>query len=351
MQRFYPPLTDPIHWTTDRDAPTPADFGNPEAEYTRLMEKAAWVDFSHLGKVALSGRECVEFFGGLTTNQVRHVSATRSIYSAMLTPQGRFLWDFTLLATGTPAGEEGLLLITEPDRVPALMQQIAFYRLRAKVQITDARQAFHLLGFVGPEAGQVVGDLFPEVPLAEAGLGATFAPRAGLHLWRDPRHAAFGWRLLIPAEQWITISEWVLTQLPPAGFAAWEGYRIQHGLPRGGNEWTPDATLPLEAGLLEMNGVDFGKGCYVGQETTARTHHRGTLKRRLYQVVGAPGCSWAAGTVVYRADGRESGVITSHCVHTGTALALLRITDMEEPQPTLTVQGERVAVRTPPWAG
>ncbi|MEO5348763.1 MAG: hypothetical protein H7836_03860 [Magnetococcus sp. YQC-3] len=349
MERFSAPLLAQIHWTTDRGEPTPADFGDPTGEYTCLMEKAAWVDFSHQGKVALTGRECVDFFAGLTTNQVRHVSTARSLYSALLTPQGRYLWDFTLLADGGAEEQPGLLLISEPDRIAELVQQIAFYRLRAKIQITDRSRDFILLGLVGPEADLAIQQIFPDLPLTESTAGATFAPATGARLWRDPRHGAFGWRLLIPVAQWITMREQLLAARPLAGFTAWESCRIQHALPRGGNELIPNETLPLEAGLWEMNGVDFAKGCYLGQETTARTHHRATLKKSLFQVVGAPGSTWAPGTDVVRADGKESGKITSHCPRTGTALALLRSEDVVQHQP-LSVQGAPVTINKPSWA-
>ena len=350
MTRFYPPSAHPSHWTTDRGITTPADFGDPLAEYHTLMAKVAWVDFSHPGVVALSGPDHLDFLGGLITNQVRHVSATRSIHASLLTPQGRYLWDFTLVEEKTGTEPARVLLVTEPDRVPELIQQMAFYRLRAKVQISDEGAAFHLLGLVGPETDQAIGSLFPGLGPLDAALGTTVSPETGLRLWRDPRHEKFGWRLLLPATQWRTMSERMATRLPPAGWTAWEAYRLHHALPRGGNEMIPQETLPLEAGLWEMNGVDFGKGCYVGQETTARTHHRATLKKRLFQVAGPPGVNWPPGTTVHRPDGQEIGVVTSHCPLTGTALALLRLAEVAHTEGSLRIQGQPVTATKPSWA-
>ncbi|MBF0461398.1 MAG: folate-binding protein YgfZ [Magnetococcales bacterium] len=327
--------------------PPPPDCGNHDAEFHTLLEGAAWVDFGQPGLVTLSGPDHLEFFGGLTTNQVRHVSTTRTLYSALLTPQGRYLYDFTMAKTAT--APDRLLLVTESDDVSALIRQITFYRLRAPVQINNDQTRCHLLGLIGPAAGLAIGRLFPGLAWADAALGATFTPEPDLHLWRDPRHAGFGWRLLIPEAQWSSMSTRLTVALPPAGWTAWEACRIHHALPRGGQELIPQETLPLEAGLLEMNGVDFGKGCYVGQETTARTQHRGTIKKRLFQITGLPGAG-ALGATVQRPDGKEVGSITSHCPQTGAALAMLRLSDVEDAPESLQVQGKPVTVHKPSWA-
>ncbi|MBF0584986.1 MAG: folate-binding protein YgfZ [Magnetococcales bacterium] len=353
MQRFYSPSFLPqattIHPTTDRGEPTVAHFGDETTEYQTLLEQAAWVDFSHMGKLALTGQDRIELLGGLTTNQMRHLTPDRTLYAALLTPQGRFLWDFTV--HHHDGGEEQTVLLTEPDRLPELLQQISFYKLRAKVRIRDARAEFALLGLVGPRADRVVSQLFPQLAVDAAPPGATFRPEPELALWRDPRHGSFGWRLLIPSAQWLTMRERLSVQLPPAGWSAWEAYRLHHALPRGGSEFIPNETLPLEAGLLEMNGVDFGKGCYVGQETTARTHHRGTLKKRLFQVRCVPGAAWEPGHIIHKADGKEVGLITSTAPAADVALALLRTAEWENrEQEPLFVQGLAVTVCKPSWA-
>ncbi|MBF0162394.1 MAG: folate-binding protein YgfZ [Magnetococcales bacterium] len=350
---FLPP-TAHLRGMTGRDAGAVADFGAPEQEFHTLMEGAAWVDFSHLGMLALSGPERLDFLSGLITHQVRHLSADRSLYAALLTPQGRYLWDFTLLEA--PASEE-IVLINEAGALPELRQQLAFYILRSKVQVREIPSAWGVMAIVGAQAGQAVRQLFPHLDLTATDPGRTWTPEPGVRLWQDPRHEKFGWRLLLPAEQWITMGARLSEHLPLAGQTAWEAYRIRHGLPRGGNEWVAHETLPLEAGLWEMNGVDFNKGCYVGQETTARTYHRATLKKRLFLVEARPPhgatrmAPWGQGTPVQRADGKEAGVISSRCPFSGRGLALLRLADVAEMSShPLFVQGEPLAVRKPDWA-
>ena len=344
MTAFSAPLANQIQWTTDRELSTPAHFGDPNAEQNNLTNHAAWVDFSHAGAVLLSGEERITFLGGLVTNQVRHVSTTRSVYSAMLTPQGRFLWDFTMIDY-----LDQLLLLTEPDRVAELVQHISMYQLRAKVNITVASEQFALLGIIGPTAQQTLQKLFPSLNLDSTELGATFSPEKEVRLWLDPRQPGFGWRLLLPSQQLTSMRERLTTELPAAGFTAWQAYRIEQCLPRAGNELIPGKSLPLEAGLLELNGVDFGKGCYVGQETTARTHHRGTLKKRLYQVHYTVGTTVAKDTPVLRDGGKEVGTITSSSTETGTGLAMLNLQGNTQNQP-LTAAGVAITVCKPIWA-
>ena len=344
MNRFSSSFSSKINWTIDQDGTTPADFGDSQAEYRTLSENAAWIDFSHYGCVALSGPERLTFLGGLITNQVRHVSASRSLYSAMLTPQGRFLRDFTMVEY-----QDQLLLITEPGKISEWLPQISMYLLRSKVQITDPSTAFGLLGVAGPHAEQAIRQLFPDLQIDTAESGATWSPELGKRLWRDPRHPDFGWRLLVPAEQLPAMRERLWAVLPAAGLHAWETYRMGHALPRGGNELIAGETLPLEVGLLELNGVDFGKGCYVGQETTARTHHRGTIKKRLFQITFVAGAPISPGMPIVLPEGKEAGVVTSSAAQAGIGLAHLRLSDVNSNAP-LTVQGVVLLAQKPAWA-
>lgn len=355
MSLFLSSLSDPITWTSDRGCQTPADFGNPQKEYQIVTEKSAWVDSSHYGVVEISGPDRIAFFGGLITNQIKNVSPSRSVYSAMLTPQGRFLWDFTLVHT-----QDTLLLVTEPDRVQALVQRISMYILRAKVKVVDVSHAFSLFFIAGPEAKHSVATLFPDLNSQEtfltADLGVTFFLEAGsnegldgIHLWQDPRHIDFGWRLLVPTQKGEAFRTLLMSKLPIAGLSAWDSYRIIRGLPRGGSELLVEQSLPLESGLLELNGVDFGKGCYIGQETTARTHHRGTLKKRVFQVTFHSKEAAPPGTPVLVSGKVEAGIITSSSQNVLAGLALLRLSDVENQQP-LSVLGEVIQIFKPSWA-
>ncbi|MBF0295771.1 MAG: folate-binding protein YgfZ [Magnetococcales bacterium] len=295
--------------------------------------------------VSLAGADHRVFLGGLVTNQVNDVTAGRCVYAAHLTPQGRFLWDFTMLQEG-----DRLLLIAEPGTARPLMDRLNFYRLRAKVTIAH-ETSLALLGVAGPDAGATLSRLFPGLPLAEAPPGAVFAPEEGILVWADPRHAAFGWRMLMPVAALPAWRERLSGLTPPVDQAAWEDYRIRHALPLGGRELIPEEGFPLEGGLLEMHGVSFTKGCYVGQETTARTHHRGTLKKRVFSLMLSAGEVVAPGSPILLPDGKPAGVLTSVTAGTGerAGLGLLYMDDVERGKP-LTVGGARVTARKPDWA-
>jgi folate-binding protein YgfZ len=347
-------------WTDDRGLPTPACFDLPDREYMALTHEAGLVDFTHGGVIALSGPENVSFLASLLTNQMKHVTSSRAIYAALLTPQGRFSWDFTVLER-----KNRIMLVTEPDRIPALMQRLQMYVLRTKVELDNASARFGTIGIVGPKSEEVILRALPDFKKVPGELGAVRSyerpVRSGsdkdvkekLWLWRDPRHAAFGWRLLVNAAQlpsvWDRLTDAGATL---TGLAAWEHYRIAHGLPRGGSEFIPDVSLPLESGLLEMHGVDFSKGCYIGQETTTRTHRRDTLKRRLYVVeLSGDESTVMAGAPICLPGGKEVGVLTSmsrlqsQCL----GLALLKTEEIRHEE-RLICGATSVTRRAPEWA-
>ncbi|WP_208347215.1 YgfZ/GcvT domain-containing protein [Pseudaestuariivita rosea] len=182
----------------------------------------------------ITGADRFDFLQGLVTNDIRPDSGLT--YAALLTPQGKYLADFFLLPM-----DDYILLDVHADLAPSLLQRLTMYKLRADVQITDA--ALKL------ERGI-------DNPPADA--------------YADPRHPALGWRRYTDAPG----SE------PSVN---WDAIRVEHCIPETGIELTPD-TYILEAGFERLNGVDFKKGCFVGQEIVARMHHKTTLQKGLRKV-------------------------------------------------------------------
>ncbi len=183
----------------------------------------------------ISGRDRQSFLQGLVTNDVERLSEG-PIYAALLSAQGKYLFDFFLAADG-----EAILLDVAAARAPALAQRLSMYRLRADVQIeADDRPVWRGIG---------------DAP------AAAFA---------DPRHEAMGWRLYGVAS---------VEDLPDDYF---EVLRVEHTIPEP--ELVENETYILEAGFERLNGVDFRKGCYVGQEITARMKHKTELKKGLRRV-------------------------------------------------------------------
>ncbi len=340
-------LPETTTWNSADGVDVAAHFFTPEQELEILRSDAAVLDFSHRGLVAVSGEEREQFIQGLTTNQIKDLKADQCIYSAILSPQGRFLWDFTIVQNG-----ETMLLDIEPGQGGALVQKFMFYLMRTKATIKEVSAAYGLMALVGPKAAEYLGTIFPDLDLTDAALGKTFALSGEKLLWRDPRNEHFGWRLLVTADEYADTWEKITKKFTPAGESAWEMFRIMQGLPKGGVDIIPNKSLPLEAGFHDLNGVSFSKGCFVGQETTARTHHRGTLKKRLFQVILEGDGPVTAETPVLTPSDKEAGHITSAISHDGNChgLATLRLSDVAAGK-QLTAAGRKLTAHKPHWAG
>jgi hypothetical protein len=223
--------------------------------------------------VEVSGKDALAFLQGLVTNDVLPLGRGEGIvWTALLTPQGKYLADFFVAATG------GRLLLDLPAAVAEdVAKRLAMYRLRADV------------GFAASDLS------------VARGVGAP--PPGALP---DPRHPGLGWRLYG-------------TGLPPEAAPDWDALRVAHGVPETGIELIPGESYILEMGFDRLNGVDFRKGCYVGQEVTARMRHKTELRKGLVRVAvegEAP-----QGTPV-TVGGREVGVL--HTRSGDRALAFLR---------------------------
>ncbi len=229
--------------------------------------------------IEVSGEDRVSFLQGLVSNDVAEAAPGRAVWAALLTPQGKWLADFFILADGVR-----LLLDCEAGQAATLAQRLTRFRLRAEVAVQP-------------------------VPLqVYAGWGGA-APEAGIAA-PDPRIPDAGWRVLSDVP------------LPADGTAEdWDRHRLALGLPDGSRDMEAERTTLLEAGFDELHGVSWTKGCYMGQELTARTKYRGLLKRRLVPV-RIDGPVPTPGTPVLRA-GVEVGAMRSAVA--GLGLALLRL--------------------------
>ena len=218
----------------------------------------------------LTGGDARHFLQGLITNDLSGIDHGL-VYTAMLTPQGKYIADFFLLAEG-----DAILLDVTEDIGPALVQRLSMYKLRADVQIDEAALA------------------------VRRGTGP--APEGALP---DPRHPALGWRLY-GAEAGDDGTDW-------------DAIRVTHCIPETGIELTPD-TFILEAGFERLHGVDFRKGCYVGQEVTARMKHKTALRKGLVRV-GVTGAA-PVGTEITAGE-KPAGVLYTQSG--GFGIAYLRL--------------------------
>lgn len=227
---------------------------------------------THLDRtiIRITGEEREHFLQGLVSNNVNGLDGLR--YAALLTPQGKYIADFFLAPD-----DEAILLDVNSALAPDLLKRLKMYKLRAKVELR-LTEKYAIRGIGDKPAGA----------------------------WDDPRHPALGWRLYSDT---------------PGGAPGvdWDAIRVDHCIPETGIELTPEAYI-LEAGFERLHGVDFRKGCYVGQEVTARMKHKTDL-RKGFVTVALDGPA-EAGTTITTDDGKEAGTLTT--VSGARAIAYLR---------------------------
>ena len=288
----------------------------PEAKFVHLEER---------GILAVAGPDRCTFLQGLVSNDVDKVATDRAVYAAFLTPQGKYLHDFIMVEHD---GE--IWLDAEAARLLDLKRRLSLYRLRAKVELLDR-----------PDLAVAV--VFGEGAAAACGLpaepGAAIACEAGIAVV-DPRLAELGCRLIVERGQLPLYGD----QFAAADFADYDRHRLVLGVPDGSRDLVPDKSILLEAGFDELHGVDWQKGCYMGQELTARTKYRGLIKRRLFPVtiqgVAAPG-------TIVTLDGKEAGELRSSC--DGHGLALLRLEAIGDGRELAAGGAAIVPQRRPSW--
>ena len=293
------------------------------------MTEAHYLLLDYRGSLRLAGDDLLDFLQGLVSNDVTRVAPDRAIWSALLTPQGKFLHEFFLCQH-----ENAFLLDGEAARLDDLKRRLSLYKLRSKVTIEDAREEFAVAAVFGEAALKALG--LPE------SVGATRPFGTGI-AYVDPRLPALGARAILPRDlATATLEEAGLT---PASSADYDRLRLSHGVPDGSRDLEIEKSILLESGFDELHGVDWDKGCYMGQELTARTKYRALIKKRLLPVT-IHGPAPEPGTPLTR-DGKEIGVLRSHCDDTG--LALLSLDALEAADAPILAGETRFQPSRPDW--
>ena len=283
------------------------------------------------GVLRAGGGDLRGFLQGIVSNDVEKVTAERAIWSAFLTPQGKFLHEFFIAAQ-----DDDFLLDCEAERLGDLKRRLSIYKLRSQVTLEDSSAAYAVVLFFGEEALSALG-----LP-AEAGAAR---PLAAGSVFVDPRLAALGARAILPRDA----VEGTITEL---GFAVaslgdYDRQRMALGVPEGSRDLEVERSILLENGFEELHGVDWDKGCFMGQELTARTKYRALIKKRLMPVE-IEGPTPAPGTPIL-ADGKEAGIMRSGAE--GLGLALMRLEYLEKVGESGFVAGEaKLKPRKPDWA-
>jgi len=291
------------------------------------MADASFALLDDRGVLAVSGPDRRPFLQGLVSNDVDKVSPSAARYAALLTAQGKYLHDFTMIEGG-----ESIWLDAEAARLSDLKRRLSIYRLRAKVALAE-RPDLCVAAIFGADAVAALG--LPSTP------GAARSFHSGV-VFVDPRLAALGARAILPSvEARASLTD---SGIAEVGFDGYDRLRLSLGISDGSRDLVLEKSILLESGFDELNGVDWQKGCYIGQELTARTKYRGLVKKRLMPV-RIEGPSPSPGAVV-TADGREVGEMRSS--RDGLGLALLRIEPVREGKALAAGDATLVALK-PAW--
>lgn len=267
------------------------------------------------GVVAVSGPDAASFLQGILTNDIESAGPGQAVFAALLTPQGKILFDFLIYHS-----EDGYMLDCAAAKAAELAKRLSFYKLRAKVTVEDVSEASQVWAAWGEGASASLGE----------------------RAFADPRHPALGLRAIVSRDgDGLSVS---------VGREAYDTHRIGLCIPEGGKDYAFGDTFPHEACLDLLNGVDFKKGCFVGQEVVSRMQHRGTARMRVVQVEGDAGLEAGSGIT---ADGFAIGKLGSVSGQKGIALVRLdRAADaMAKGETIAAAGGAPVRLSVPEWAG
>lgn len=272
------------------------------------------------GVIKVAGEDARNFLNGLITTDVDKLKPGLGRFGALLTPQGKIIVDF--LITEAPAGHGGGFLIDCPKALAdGLATKLKFYKLRAKVTVDNLSDDF---GVLAAWDGQLAAQ--PDLAFA------------------DPRNAELGTRILIPEDLKHKLSDLIGAELVDA--ADYEAHRIALGVPRGGLDFMYSDAFPHETNMDRLAGVDFDKGCYVGQEVVSRMQHRGTARTRSVKVL-LEDSSPEAGVSVMAGD-KSVGIMGSSAQGKGIALVRIdRVADALDAGQPLTAGGLTLKLAEP----
>ena len=276
------------------------------------------------GVVRVAGEDAAKLLQDVITNDMDLLAAQPAIHAALLTPQGKILFEFFVAR----AGEGSFLLETGREQAAGLAKRLGMYKLRAKVTIEDASADYRVLALWGAS---------PQSPRETKGTVS----------FPDPRLPALGLRILVELE--------LADDVAPARNGSdakaedYHAHRIALGVPEAGKDYALGDAFPHEADMDRLNGVSFSKGCFVGQEVVSRMQHRAHVRKRVVPVeaVGPgelrPGAEIAVGAAAIGKVGSASG---------RRALAMLRLDRAAEAKAKaepLTTDGIEIAPRKPDW--
>ncbi len=266
------------------------DFGDAASELQSVSNNVI-VPLTHLGLLRASGADSADFLQGQTSNDVRLVDAGHHQLSSYCTPKGRMLALFTLFMR-----DNDHYLLLPQELLEAVQKRLTMFVMRSAVKLESVGDTLPRLGLSGPEAESLLSKALGSCP-SEAGESLTVD---GITVLRRPgtlpRFICLG-----ETERMIALWQSLASEAQPAGVAPWDLLEIRAGIPNIGSG-SVEAFVPQMVNLQLVNGVNFKKGCYPGQEVVARMQYLGKLKRRMYRVHADTGHLPAPGTALFSPD-------------------------------------------------
>jgi hypothetical protein len=274
------------------------------------------MSLTHRSVVKISGPDRLGFLQGLLTQDVTLLQK-HPIYSLFLTPNGRFLTDLFLSQIG-----DDILVDCEKAYRDELLKKFSLYKLRSRVSLTpyDTMDIAFIIGKTEEDLRPFINDSL---------------------IYKDPRYPHLGLRIFHYKNFFMDTTD----TFKHATLDFYHFHRIQHGIPEGSMDMTREKSIPLEFNMDHLNAISWTKGCYMGQELTARTHHQGLIRKRLlpFECQNSP---IAMGVSLYQA-GEKVGTITSHTHKRG--LARIRMDAMEKQESITLSDNTVVELSIPQW--
>lgn len=268
-----------------------------------------------------SGGDMYELLQRLVTGNLDQVTPGNGVYSLLLTPQGKFLFDFFMVSD--PAIDGAMLIDCARTRVADLQKRLTMYKLRADAAFDDVSADFQVIAHWGAKA----------------------SPVGGHPSYEDPRDARLGYRSIVPAQDASAVTD--QSDSETASAADYRAFCVSMGVPDGSRDIGADKDFPIESNLDLLNGIDFHKGCFVGQEVASRTHRKGKARKRLV-VAALEGDAPEPGSDVLIGEAKVGSVAGSAGGH---ALALVFTDRVAKAQSIEAQAGDsKLTLSVPPYA-
>lgn len=273
-------------------------------------------NLQHRTLLKIQGQDTQSFLQGIVTNDMELFTEPdqRAMYAHMLNVQGRTLFDIIMYRLKDAEAEGGLLLECDSTVKDTILKHLKLYKIRRKVIITPCPELSVWAVIPGEKAA---GQETPNITTTEQAV-----------IWEaDPRTEAMGWRLVVDSK--VNLLD-IIASSQLGDTEEYHRHRYSIGLPEGVKDLPPGVALPLESNLVYMQGISFSKGCYIGQELTARTHHTGVVRKRLMPVrLSAPAEGLEEGASLQTQSGKPAG---KHRAGVGErGLALIRLAHVKDP--------------------